>query len=405
MAALSHLQLLLFAIVGMTKGVQYVNCKRFHRLSMLLLTLLALIACQPIQPPSTTSTRAQTVSDQALGMEIDALLTKLNQEGMFNGAVLIAHNGQVVLRKGYGLADHDQQIPNTPTTRFRLASLTKQFTAMAILMLQEQRKLHVEDAVCQYIQDCPASWQTMTIQHLLTHTAGVYDFRDFTYTGQTPPAPSTSAQLIERIKEQPLKFAPGEDFNYTNGGFMVAGYIVEQVSGQSYEQFLQEHIFDPVGMENTGYAHAASSLAIGYRNATTHENPVDGSLPFAAAGLYSTVEDLYLYTQALETEKLLSQPSLDAFFGRHVRTGADNGGFSSGYEPPTYYAYGWGVATFHGHPVIGHDGWIEGYGGDVRRYPDDQITTILLMNQSEPWAALIGDQIAEVLFPTKSNGI
>jgi CubicO group peptidase (beta-lactamase class C family) len=325
-------------------------------------------------------------------------MSKLNEDGTFNGAVLVAHNSQVVLRKGYGLADREQKLPNTPTTRFRLASITKQFTAVAILMLQEQGKLNVEDRVCQYIADCPANWQKMTIHHLLTHTAGVYDFRDFTYTGETPPTRSTSAQVIDRIKEKPLAFTPGEGWSYTNGGFMVAGYIVEQVSEQSYAQFLQEHIFDPVGMKNTGYANDASSLAVGYRNATTKENPLDGSLPFAAAGLYSTVDDLYLYTQALNSNRLLSQQSLDTFFKQHVQLGEDNGGFSPGYEPPVSYAYGWGVATFDGHRVIGHDGWIEGYGGDLRRYPDDHITTILLMNQSEPYAALIGDQIAAVLF-------
>ena len=238
----------------------------------------------------------------------------------------------------------------------------------------------------------------MTIHHLLTHTAGVYDLRNFIYTEQTPPTPSTSAQVIERIKAQPLAFAPGEGSSYTNGGFMVAGYIVEQVSGQSYAQFLQEHIFDPLGMKNTGYADDTSGLAVGYRNATTPENPLDSSLPFAAAGLYSTVDDLYLYAQALDSGQLLSPPALETFFNQHVQFGADNGGFSPGYEAPVAYAYGWGVATFHGHRVIGHDGWIEGYGGDLRRYPDDHITTVLLMNQSEPYAALIGDQIATAIF-------
>jgi CubicO group peptidase (beta-lactamase class C family) len=348
-----------------------------------------------------SSSDQQMVADQALAVQIDALMSKLNEEGTFNGAVLIAHDGQVVLSKGYGLADREQDIPNTPATRFRLASITKQFTAMAILILQEQGKLRVEDQVCQYIPDCPAGWQEMTIHHLLTHTAGVYDFRDFIYTEQTPPTPSTSAQVIERIKEKPLAFSPGKGWSYTNGGFMVAGYIVEQVSGQSYAQFLQEHMFDPLSMKNTGYAYDASSLAVGYRNATTEENPLDGSLPFAAAGLYSTVEDLYIYTQALDSGTLVAQESLDAFFGPHIPLGADNGGFSPGYEAPVHYAYGWGIATFNGHRVIGHDGWIEGYGGDLRRYPDDKITTILLMNQSEPYAALIGDQIAEVLFGTK----
>lgn len=352
---------------------------------------------QQVDSPS----NQQRQADQEIAAKLDMLMNKLNEEGKFNGAVLIARNGQVLLNKGYGLANREQDIAHTPTTRFRLASITKQFTAMSILMLQEQGKLSIEDYVCQYVADCPVEWQEMTIHHLLTHTAGVYDLRDFIYTGQTPPAPSTSAQLIERIKAESLAFAPGEGSSYTNGGFMIAGYIIEQVSGQPYAEFLQEYIFDPLGMQNTGYAADADALAIGYRNATTAENPLDASRLFAAAGVYSTVEDLYLYTQALNTDKLLAPQSLETFFKPHLAFGEDNGGFSPGYEPPVFYAYGWAVATFQGHRVIGHDGWLEGYGGDVRRYPDDNVTTILLMNQSEPYAALIGDQIAEVLFVTK----
>lgn len=240
-------------------------------------------------------------------------------------------------------------------------------------------------------------WQAIKIHHLLTHTAGLFDFRDFAIKGQTSVTPSTSAQVIARIKEVPPSFAPGEGFSYTNGGFMVAGYVVEQVSGQPYEQFLREHIFDPMGMKNTGYARDDSGLAVGYRDASTRDVQVDSSLTFACCGLYSTVEDLYLYAQALDSERLLSQKSLDAFFGQH-RQVDEAGGFSPGHQLPVYYGYGWAISNYKGHRLIGHDAWIEGYGGDLRRFPDDKFTTILLMNLSQPYGAIIGDQIEEVIF-------
>jgi CubicO group peptidase (beta-lactamase class C family) len=212
--------------------------------------------------------------------------------------------------------------------------------------------------------------------------------------------PSTSAQVIARIKEKPLDFSPGQSFKYTNGGFMVAGYVVEQVSGQPYEKYLQAHIFEPLGMKNTGYAHDDSGLAVGYRNASTREVRLNGSLPFAAAGLYSTVEDLYLYTQALDSNRLLSQKSLDALFGLHKQAD-EAGGFGPDYQLPVYYGYGWAIASYNGHREIGHDGWIEGYGADVRRFPDDKFTMILLKNQSEPRAITFGDMIVEAIFKAK----
>jgi CubicO group peptidase (beta-lactamase class C family) len=372
---------------------------RLHRVWLLLVALLLTSACQVIVlPPATTPTAALSQADQELAARIDARMNTLATEGSFNGALLVAHNGNVILNKGYGLADRENNIPNTPTTRFRLASITKGFTAMAILMLQEEGKLSVDDSVCKYIPDCPESWQAIKIHNLLTHTAGIFDFRDFAVNDPASVTPSTSAQVIDRLKAVPPAFAPGEDFSYTNGGFMVAGYVVEQVSGQPYEQFLRERIFEPLGMKNTGYAHDNSGLAVGYRPDFTREVQVDGSLPFAAAGLYSTVEDLYLYSQALESERLLSQKSLDALFGMH-RQVDEAGGFSPGYQLPVYYGYGWAIANYKGHRLIGHDAWIEGYGGDVRRFPDDHFTMILLMNLSQPYAALIGDQVETVIFP------
>lgn len=350
----------------------------------------------PTQLPILKAT-TPSASQQDVITKVDAFLSKYVKQGHFSGSVLIAKGSTVLLARGYGLADVEKQLPNTPQTRFRLASITKQFTAMAILMLQEQGKLSVDDPVCNYIPDCPESWQAIKIHHLLTHTAGLFDFRDFASNEQTTTTPSTSAQVIARIKAKPLGFAPGTSWSYSNGNFMVAGYVVEQVSGQPYEQFLQEHIFGPLDMKNTGYAHDDKGLAIGYSDGSKRAIRLDGSLPFAAAGLFSTVEDLYVYSQALNSKQLLSQKSLDAFFGLHKQVDAD-GGFSPGYQLPVYYGYGWAIANYNKHRLIGHDGMIEGYSGDLRRFPDDNWTIILLMNRTEPYAPVVSDEIVRMLF-------
>jgi len=365
----------------------------------LLVALLSLSACRPVQPEASLPAATATASDQELAAQVDALMTRLDQEGLFHGAVLVARGGNTILRKGYGLADREREIAHTPATRFRIASITKQFTALAIMMLQEQGKLHIYDNVCQYLEECPAGWENMTIHHLLTHTSGIFDLRDWAYTGEKPQ-PSTSAELIKDLMAQPLQFTPGTRFSYTNGGFMVAGYIVEQVAGQPYGDFLQENIFDPLGMQDTGYAEDATSLAVGYRTDTTAESLIDGSRPYGAAGLYSTVDDMYRYIQALESGKLVSQKSLDALLNGHMPMGADNGFFTPTYEQPSYYGYGWAVSTYKDHRMYGHDGWIEGYGGDIRRFPDDDVTIALFMNLSEPYAATIGDQIVTTMFGT-----
>jgi CubicO group peptidase (beta-lactamase class C family) len=351
-------------------------------------------------PEPTATTAAAPAKDEELAAKVDTFLGKLNEVGKLGGAFLLAHNGQVILSKGYGMADRENKIPNTPTTRFRIASITKGFTAMAILMLQEEGKLSVDDPVCKYIKDCPAGWQAIKINHLLTHTSGVNDCFDVLIVavkGQATPVPSTSAQVIARIEEKPLDFAPGAKFSYSSGGYVVAGYVVEQVSGQPYEQFLQEHIFGPLGMKNTGYAHDDSGLAVGYVNSVTRGDRVDGSLPFSAGGLYSTVEDLYLYNQALDANRPLSQKSMEALFGKNKQCDAD-GGFGPDYQLPVYYGYGWAIASYNGHREIGHNAWLPGYSGDMRRFPDDKITMILLMNQEDPFATGLADQVVEMIF-------
>jgi CubicO group peptidase (beta-lactamase class C family) len=324
--------------------------------------------------------------------EVDQFLNKQVENNLFSGAVLIAQNGAILVSKGYGLADRARNLPNMPQTKFRLGSLTKPFTAVAILQLQAQGKLNVQDHICQYIADCPAAWQAITIHHLLTHTAGIPDLTHFPDYAQTKTIPSTPTQTIARFKDKPLDFQPGTKWDYSNSGYIVLGAIIEQASGKTYETFLQENIFTPLHMLNTGYEHDKSMLATGYANANAEAEAIDMSIPFAAGGLYSTVEDLVRWDQALDTEKLLPKPLLDTMFTAHAAIPNSDG---------ASYGYGWVIGQQLGHSAIGHNGGIEGFVSSLNRFPDDKVTIIMLSNQQDINPNAISNQLAGIVFGGK----
>ena len=203
-------------------------------------------ATQTAQAPTAIS---PLISPEVVA-EIDDLLDKLAEQDLFTGSVLLAHQGKVLISQGYGLADREQNIPNTPQTRYRIASMTKQFTAMAILILEAQGKLDVKDPICIYIADCPSTWEAITIHHLLTHTSGIPDYLSLPYYGSSRATPSAPLQTIARFKDLLLNFQPGEKFSYSNSGYIVLGYIIEQVSGQTYQDFLQQSIFTPLNLRD-----------------------------------------------------------------------------------------------------------------------------------------------------------
>ncbi|HKP11678.1 MAG TPA: serine hydrolase domain-containing protein, partial [Blastocatellia bacterium] len=249
-----------------------------HMLAVVMLCLAFAAAGGAQTKPAGDDLQARV--DERLGAAV-----KANQ---FSGAVLVARDGRVLVSKGYGMANFETETPNTPQTIFRLGSITKQFTATAILMLQEQGKLSVQDSICKYVADCPAAWQPITLHHLLSHTGGVPNFTSFPDYQKTMALPTTVEGLIARFKDQPLDFQPGEKWSYSNSGYVLLGHVVEKVSGQSYEAFLQERIFAPLGMKNTGYDHNATVLprrAAGYMpqgNMMLNARYLDMTIPFSA---------------------------------------------------------------------------------------------------------------------------
>ncbi len=363
------------------------------RLGLILLCLI-LTGCGEAPLPVTQSPTlppSPTVAAESLASKIAKVMNSFMESESFSGAVLIARNGEVLISQGYGLADREKNLPNTPLTKYRIGSITKQFTAMAILMLQVQGKLNVQDPVCLYISDCPAAWQGITIHHLLTHTSGIPNFTNFPDYQATKARPSSPEQTIARFKDQPLDFPAGTQWSYSNSGYILLGYIIEQVSDQSYEMFLQQNIFEPLQMKDTGYDHNDGSGAIGYtgiHDLWAEADFIDMTIPYAAGGLYSTVEDLYRWDQALYTGQLVPKDLLDSMFTPHAKMP----------DPGLSYGYGWFVGEMNNHKAVSHGGSIEGFATEFRRYIDDKVTIIVLSNRYTTDVVYTADQIARAVF-------
>jgi CubicO group peptidase (beta-lactamase class C family) len=330
-------------------------------------------------------------SPQDAATRIDAYLSRRAKEQGFRGAVLVAREGSILLSKGYGFADAENRVPNTPETQFRLHWMTMPFTAMAILMLQAEGRLDVQDPICRFILDCPEYWQGITIHHLLTHTSGMSDWVQ--PWDSTTGRPSSSLQLVAQIKGKPPDWKPGERLRYSNNGYIVLGHIIEQVSGESYGTFLQQRIFQPLGMENSGYD-KDSNVAVGY---TISGNPApvpDLLFRYSASGLYSSVEDLYLWDQALYSERLIPQEYLDMMFTGYARTPSTD-------FPDSDYGYGWFTGTVLNRPVIAHGGGMAGFSSMMLRFPDERVTVIALRNYEMPAYDRLEIELAEMVFDEK----
>jgi CubicO group peptidase (beta-lactamase class C family) len=263
-------------------------------------------------------------------------------------------------------------VPNSPSTKFRLGSLTKQFTAASILLLEDRGKLKVDDPVKKFMPDAPPAWAKITIFNLLTHTSGIPDLTGFPDWQSLEPFPSTPEKLVARFRDKPLDFQPGEKFSYSNSGYVLLGYLIERISGQPYGDFIQDNIFTPLGMSDSGCASTSIitlHIASGYspsKSGLVDADFVDPSVLFSSGGIYSTTEDLLRWEGGLFGRRLLSAASLQKM------TTPFKGD----------YAFGLGVLTINGHKTIGHTGGIEGFNTALNYYPDDKLTIVVLANQS-----------------------
>ena len=328
-----------------------------------LASIATVLALTPLAPAALS---AQEIDVARMDQIVQSHVTAKQ----FMGAVLVARNGQVLVDKGYGYADLEWQIPDTPDTKFRLGSMTKQFTAAGILLLEERGKLSTDDLIKKYIPDAPAAWDKITIYNLLTHTSGIPNFTSFPDYHSSEATPATPVQLVARFRDKPLDFQPGDNWSYSNSGYVLLGYLIEKISGQTYQNFIQENFFKPLGMNNSGYdsnseiiLHRASGYTSGPAG-QVNAGYIDMSIPFSAGALYSTTHDLLRWEEALYGGKVLSPAALKKMTTPFKQN----------------YACGLIVQTVHGHTVYEHGGAIEGFNTDMAYYPDEKLTLIALSN-------------------------
>lgn len=326
-------------------------------------------------------------------VEYPALLDQIFSECQgFSGSVLIARGGSVIFSKSYGMANPDYGITNTTETKFLVGSVTKQFTAMAVMQLYEKGLLNISDKLSKYIPDFSRGGD-ITLWNLLTHTSGILD-----YLNDDPPIIASipfeevgQRHLISLIKTQPLKFEPGSKYSYSNSNYLILGYIVEKVSGLSYGDYLIQNIFEPLGMQNTGlldFRYPPENMAKGHWRTgvpilyytpegdiiAETANSVKGA--YGAGRLYSTVGDLYIWDQALQAETLLSKPYMDMMFYSHVPV--------PNAVPKSAYGFGWVVEDDRqAGTVIRHTGTLSGFRAYNGMFADRGVTVIVLMNVKE----------------------
>jgi CubicO group peptidase (beta-lactamase class C family) len=309
----------------------------------------------------------------------------------YMGAVLVAEDAKVLLNQGYGFADLEWNIPDTPKGRFRIGSLTKQFTAACILLLAEHGKLKLDDPIKTYLPDAPPAWDKVTLYNLLTHSSGIPNFTGGPAWDAYKWNPHTPDETITLFRNRPLDFAPGEKFAYSNSNYILLGRIIEKASGLSYEQFLQENILCPLGMRDTGVDHDTAILPQRVRG----YNPVPGgfahalsssmTIPYAAGFLYSTTDDLFKWEQGLFGGKVLSAASLKKM------TTPYKGG----------YAMGLFVLDAKHHGVITHNGSIDGFEDSLNYYPEKKLTIIVLGNVRNQVPDRIAEQLGKVAYGEK----
>jgi CubicO group peptidase (beta-lactamase class C family) len=316
-------------------------------------------------------------ASEAPGLEaqVDAVMRPLLDEDLISGSILIAREGRIEVAKGYGPANREHDVPCTADTKYRLASMTKSFTAMAIMMLEERGLLSVDDKLAKYLPDYPQG-DKITLHHLLTHTSGVVNYSALPDHYRVWTMPHTIDQVIERFRDEPLRFEPGTEFGYSNSGYVLLTYVIEKVSGKTYAEFLRENIFVPVGMNDTG---VDSHTTIIPGRATGHYNFGEGvvqaqylntGFTSGAGSLYSTVVDLYKWDRALYSDKLVSKATLNKMF----TPGKQDCG------------YGWFVRTEFDRNLIEHPGGLNGFLTMIKRFVDDDVVVISLFNYVSTFA-------------------
>ncbi|MFK7953149.1 MAG: serine hydrolase [Ekhidna sp.] len=331
--------------------------------------------------------------------QIEKLLNTYAEYGLFSGSVLVAEDGGLLYKNGFGLANIEWRMSNTAQTRFRIGSITKQFTSMLVMQLVEEGKLDLKTPISTYLPDYPKeNGSIITIHHLLSHTSGIPNFTSLPEYREYMRKQMSPSALVQTFADLELEFTPGEQYNYSNSGYVLLGYILETVAQDSYKNLLQDRIFTPLGMKNSGYDNHNTIIpnrATGYFTTITkarNADFVDMTVPYAAGAIYSTVEDLFLWDRALYTNKLLTQKFRDQLFTSHISAGRFD------------YGYGWAVgnvpigASGETAFVVHHSGGINGFTSLITRFTKDDHFIVLTANTATDMLEEITNSIALILY-------
>ena len=336
--------------------------------------------------PACARGTAQGMDDAAVKARLNQIAASYTPHQAFMGTVLVADGDKVLLDKGYGMADLEWEIPNTPDVKFRLGSLTKQFTATLVLLLQQDGKLNINDPASKYLPDAPKTWEKITLANLLGHTSGIPNFTNLKTFGTWAASPHTSAEELAFFEDKPLEFEPGSKFEYSNSNYEVLGAVIEKVSGKKYGDLLRERIFEPLGMKDSGLDDDGLILpkrAEGYRPGESGlmvARSESMSVPWAAGSIYSTTGDLLKWEHGLFGDMVLSADSLKLM----TTPGKGN------------YGLGVFVQAKDGVQVVDHDGGIEGFNTHLAYVPDRRIAVIVLSNVNGAVPGTMGDQLLDV---------
>ncbi len=328
--------------------------------------------------PLATSTTLATAPAVA---KMRSYLQGLTAKKQFTGAVIVVRHGQVLARYASGPAGTGKQ--NTPQTIFRLASVSKQFTAMLVLKQQDKKLLRVTDRICPYlvpktVKVCPSAWRTITIREILTHTSGIPDISEMSDFFPKLAKPTTTNEIVQRFANKPLDFKPGTGWKYSNSGYILAGAIIEKVTGKPFGTALHDEITAPLNLRNTGYSlgNPPAGYARGYLSPGHLAGTINGSQANAAGGVYSTVDDMSRWDRAFGAAKVAPKATVDQALSKQAS--CPSGGCLD--SPSTGYGYGWLIYRLNGHRYVYHPGLLQGYHTSNAYLPDDDIAVVVLSN-------------------------
>jgi len=338
----------------------------------------------------------------AASEDVDAYVQRLMQKRHVPGAsVAVVRDGKVVLSKGYGLANVELNVPATAGTVYQLASVTKTFTATAVMMLVKDGTLSLDDKITERLPDLPGAWKDVTVRHLLNHTSGIKSYTSIEEFHKSPGKDYAPRELIDLVAKEPLEFPPGEKWNYSNTGYVLLGMLIEKVSGRSYGEFMAERVFKPLGMGHTranDLRAVVPNRAQGYHwdgKVLKNGEYVSPTQPFAAGMLISTVEDLTKWAAAVTGHALLDGPTVERMWAPTRLKGGKE----------AEYGFGWGVSKVNGRRQIAHGGGIPGFATQFSLFPDDGLAVIVLTNADGGHAGSLARGIAGRFVPALAEKV